>query len=96
MWILLPYLDEPFPDYEQAWATVRSVLSADKDATVVLRVCRSTAASAHIYEALQEFGTDSNFSIGVNARLHRAYEEQRVPEKRLELRISNVVRGEEE
>jgi hypothetical protein len=96
MWINLRHLDDCFPDYDQCWSTVKAILASDPTVTVAMLVSRSTACSEIIYQAMSEFGTDEDYEIQVNARLHRAYPEQREPEKRLELTIKNAVGGEEE
>ena len=96
MWINLRHLDDCFPDYDQCWSTVKAILASDAKATVNLLVSRSTACSEIIYEAMSEFAADENYKIRVDARLHRAFAEQREPEKRLEISIENAVGGEEE
>ena len=98
MWINLPHLDNSFPEYEEAWKMVRSVLTADKEVVVVMLITRSTAATQHIFEALTEFGQDPNYEIKVNGRMHCSYPGQNNGrgEKRIEVQITTTVGGEEE
>ena len=87
-WINLRYLDDSFPDYDKAFRMVEAILEEDPKTTVCLLVTRSTAATEHVYMALDHFGRKDGYNVRVDGRKHTAYPGQETPEMRLEVQVT--------
>jgi hypothetical protein len=97
MRITLQHLDNPFPDYKQAWLTVKAILDSDKKAVCEFLICRSTACSTHVYELLREFRRNDEYVVEIDAIKRRERWGQDEGEKRIIARISYHPKvGEEE
>lgn len=61
--IKLSHLNTSFPDYDFVWNLVDSIITADPSSAVRLLVCRSTACTKHIHNALREYSYSNEFII---------------------------------
>ena len=64
-YIKLSHLDTSFPEYNFVWNLVDSIITADPSSAVRLLVCRSSASSSHIYNALRHYSYTNHFLINL-------------------------------
>jgi hypothetical protein len=64
-YIKLSHLDTSFPNYNFVWNLVDNILTADPSSAVRLLVCRSSASSSHIYNALRYYSYTNHFLINL-------------------------------
>tara|TARA_R110002072_G_C7761322_1_gene518356 strand:- start:472 stop:744 length:273 start_codon:yes stop_codon:yes gene_type:complete len=75
-YIKLSHLDTSFPDYNFVWNLVDSIITADPSSAVRLLVCRSSATSRHIYNALRYYSYTNHFLINLEPFLDGNDEER--------------------
>ena len=74
--IKLSHLDTSFPDYNFIWNLVDSIITADPSSAVRLLVCRSTACTKHIHNALRQYSYSNEFLIHLEPFLDGNNEER--------------------
>ena len=75
-YIKLSHLDTSFPEYNFVWNLVDSIITADPSSAVRLLVCRSSASSSHIYNALRFYSYSNKFLIHLEPFLDGNNEER--------------------